>query len=201
MTVIALTLAAAALCALSSAAEHRAAQDVARRPRQTRRRSISRFFDSAHRLVTTPLWMAGLALDVAAFFLEAAALHLGSVSVVEPLMTAALLFTLPLAAAEYHQRPSVRDWAAASAVSAGLALVLATHRVPDGTQERPTPLLVPASLAVIVIAVVLVVLARGRSPSVRAGLLGRQRERCSASVPRRPSSARRSRSAAGCTGC
>jgi drug/metabolite transporter (DMT)-like permease len=106
-----------------------------------------------------------------AFFVQAAALHLGSLAVVQPLMVSTLVFTLPLAAVECRTWPGRQDWAATVAVSVGLALVLATRRSGLGAETAGGALL-PALASVVIGAAVLVLAARGRSATVRSALFG-----------------------------
>ena len=169
MIVVLLALAAAALSAISAAGEHRAASRAGRRPRRLPRWLGWAGF--AVGLLTTPLWVASWVLDMGAFFVQAAALHLGSLVVVQPVMVSTLVFTLPLAAAECRRWPGRRDWAATVAVSVGLALVLATRR-PAAGPETASPALVPALASVILGAVALLAAARRRSAAVRSTLFG-----------------------------
>ena len=51
------------------------------------------------RLVRSPLWLVGWFTNLFGFFVQAAALHFGSVALVQPLLVTQLLFALPLASA------------------------------------------------------------------------------------------------------
>ena len=73
------------------------------------------------RLFRRPLWLAGTAADWVGFGFQAAALGLGSLLVVQPLLCTGLLFALPIGAAWARRRLSRRDWFAAIALCAGLA--------------------------------------------------------------------------------
>jgi drug/metabolite transporter (DMT)-like permease len=165
--VVVLAFTAAALSAVSAAGEHRAASRVGRR-RPRRRWPAWLGFVAA--LVTTPLWLASWVLDMGAFFVQATALHLGSLSLVQPLMVSTLVFTLPLAAVECRRWPGVVDWAGTLAVSVGLALVLSTRRAAGADQAEHA--LYPGLAAVLCGVVVLVVIARRCSAPVRAALFG-----------------------------
>lgn len=165
MLVIALALAAAGMNAVSSAGEQRAASRLAA---ARHRRGHTAGLVLA--LLTTPLWLGSWVLDSAGFFVQAAALHLGSLTVVQPLMVTTLLFSLPLAAAGTGRWPTAVDWTGALLICTGLVAVLATRGGP-GAETAPTPTLLAAMGAVAMVAVLLVVLAQGRRPQVRAGLL------------------------------
>lgn len=76
------------------------------------------------RLLHRPMWLAGLAADWGAFGFQAAALGVGSLLVVQPLLAAGLLFALPLGAAWAGRRLTAADWAAAATLSVGLTVFL-----------------------------------------------------------------------------
>jgi drug/metabolite transporter (DMT)-like permease len=150
------------------------APDPPAKPRPPRRGAAARQLVAgigfATALISSPLWLASLGIDVAGFFAQAIALQIGSVSVVQPLMATTLLFALPLSAWGHRYWPHARDWAGALAICAGLALMLSTRHV-AGAEETPTPAL-PASLGIIVAAViVLILIAARRRPGLRAPLL------------------------------
>ena len=76
------------------------------------------------RLVRRPLWLLGLSADVVGFGLQAAALHRGSLVVVQPLITTSLVFALVLTSAWRHEPISRRQWTAVALVLLGLAVFL-----------------------------------------------------------------------------
>ncbi len=168
MIVVILALCASALSAISAAGEHRVASRVVRR---TARWPWLRWGPLVLALLTSPLWVGSWLLDAGAFFVQAAALHLGSLSVVQPLMVSTLVFTLPLAAIDWHRWPRTWDWIGTAAVSAGLALVLSTRRAAT-TSGAPTAGLYPALAAVCAMAVLLAAFSRGRAPIAQSALLG-----------------------------
>ena len=173
MVVVSLAVLAAALSAVSAAGEHRAAFGLRHRGGPQRRRpALLAAAGFALALLSTPLWVASWLLDMCAFFTQATALHLGQLSVVQPLMVTTLLFTLPLAAAESRRWPGTRDWVGAVVLSGGLALLLSTRGPLEEVHATPSRLLIPTLLAVTAAVAVLVLLSRGRSPSVQAALLG-----------------------------
>jgi drug/metabolite transporter (DMT)-like permease len=77
------------------------------------------------RLVRRPLWLLGLAADIVAFAVQALALHLGSLVVVQPLIATSLVFTLAVIAIVDHEPLSSREWSAIGLVLVGLAIFLA----------------------------------------------------------------------------
>lgn len=153
--VVLLALLAALLFALAAAAEQRAAARLvrppaaarccaaARCPKAARARARAKRVDLTGRrvrkwthlaigLVLSPLWLAGWAADAMGFGAQAAALHVGSLSVVQPLLVTTLLFSLPLAALGSRRSPRWTDWTGGVVVCVGLALVLAGRHVGSG---------------------------------------------------------------------
>jgi drug/metabolite transporter (DMT)-like permease len=115
---IVLALTAALLFALGSALQRRIAVEGA----------------SLLRLVRRPPWLAGIAADAAGYAAQAAALAVGRLAVVQPLLASSLVFALPL------ERRRVRrsELVAALAVAAGLALFV-TIADPAGGRSDASP--------------------------------------------------------------
>jgi drug/metabolite transporter (DMT)-like permease len=84
------------------------------------------------RLIHRPAWLAGLAAVLAGFGLQAAALGLGRLVVIEPVLATSLLFALVLAARRARRRLRPGEWAAALAVVAGLAVFLTAGQPAGG---------------------------------------------------------------------
>jgi drug/metabolite transporter (DMT)-like permease len=76
------------------------------------------------RLAQHKIWVIGLALDVAGFGLQFAALGHGALVVVQPLLVCGLLFALPLGALWGGRRLGRTDWTGAVLVCVGLAVFL-----------------------------------------------------------------------------
>ena len=70
-------------------------------------------FQLLRRLLHSPLWLVGWATNMIGFLVQAAALHFGSVALVQPLLVTQLLFALPLASV---WRRSSRTMARSSSV-------------------------------------------------------------------------------------
>lgn len=75
-------------------------------------------------LARHPIWLLGIVAMIAGNVLQGAALSKGSLAVVEPLLTASLLFALPLSAAWRRERLRRVDWLGALLVSGGLGMLL-----------------------------------------------------------------------------
>ncbi len=126
---VALALGAALGYAGASVLQHRAAGTVP----DERAMSLRLLWNLLHR----PMWLAGMAADFGAFGLQAAALGLGSLLVVQPLVACGLLFALPLGAAWAGRRLTGADWAAAGALSVGLTVFLVVGDPRGGRDVAP----------------------------------------------------------------
>jgi drug/metabolite transporter (DMT)-like permease len=131
-----------------------------------------RAFDPAVllRLARRPAWLAGLAAVIAGFGLQAAALGLGRLVVIEPVLATGLLFALALAARRdrRHLRPG--EWAAALAVVAGLAVFLAAGQ-PTGGQRTASAAELGLAAAATAVLVGLCAALAGRFRGSRRALL------------------------------
>ena len=159
---VALALAASICFAVAAVTQQRAA---ARLPSQ-------RAFDPAVllRLIRRPAWLAGLAAVIAGFVLQAGALGLGRLVVIEPVLATSLLFALALAARRDRRRLCRAEWAAAVAVIAGLAVFLAAGQPTGGQRTAGAGALGLAVAAAAVLVGACTALA-GRVPDRRRALL------------------------------
>jgi drug/metabolite transporter (DMT)-like permease len=73
-------------------------------------------------LLRNKIWVLGLVVSAMGFALQAVALSLAPVLLVQPLIVTELLFALPLAAARAGVRLRTRDYAGAALVAGGLAI-------------------------------------------------------------------------------
>src|SRR5262245_45633516 len=111
-------------------------------------------FDSAVllKLLRQPLWLTGLALVAVSLSLQAAALDLGRLVVIEPVLASSLLFALALAAWADHRRMRPIEWLAALATFAGLVVFLSVARPSGGEATAKPGLLGIAAFAAVVAA-------------------------------------------------
>ena len=123
-------------------------------------------------LVRRPLWLLGIALDVAAYGFEAGALAAGTVVTVAPLLVSGLLFALPLSTVGHAARVTRKEWIPAIAVTGGLALFVVVGS-PDGDRSTASAAAwITAGALVAVVTVALVALAIGTIGPRRALYLG-----------------------------
>ena len=123
-------------------------------------------------LARQPLWLLGIALDIAAYGFEAGALANGSIVTVGPLLVSGLLFALPFSTVGSSRRVTRREWFPAIAVTAGLALFVQVGS-PEGAGSTASALswLLAGGL-VAGLACGFLVLARHAPPGRRALMLG-----------------------------
>ncbi|MBL7494736.1 DMT family transporter [Frankia sp. CN7] len=173
LTVIALSLAAAFLLASSAVLQQRAAVRLAGAGSPAVLRAVPGM-GLLLALVRDPWWLAGWLANVCGFAVQAAALHLGSLAVVQPLVVTQLLFALALGTVGSGRRLPACAWWAAGAVCAGLALLL-TVRGHAPTSVRLHDARLVAMIVVLVAAAGLLAAAAaalGRRPAARAALFG-----------------------------
>jgi drug/metabolite transporter (DMT)-like permease len=83
------------------------------------------------------IWLAGFALMIVSFVLQAVALHLGRLSEVQPILTTELVFLVIVLVAWFGFTMGRREWIGVVAVTAGLAGFLYFADPVDGTLSPP----------------------------------------------------------------
>jgi drug/metabolite transporter (DMT)-like permease len=121
-------------------------------------------------LFRNPLWLFGWVALAAAFVFQAAALHSGLVSVVQPLLVTELVFALVLR--RFWVRQSIRPitWGAAIVTCAGLAVFIVAGEPEGGYPTPASDHWLGAALACGAGAALLAALAQRGSPGWRAAL-------------------------------
>ncbi|MGV9869259.1 DMT family transporter, partial [Rhodococcus koreensis] len=105
-------------------------------------------------LLRSPRWWAGIVGDGGGYVMQAVALALGSVLVVQPLLVTALLFALPLSAKFSGYRLSRTTWALAVALAVALAIFLVIGDPTEGNIDAPfREWVVPLGILLAVVAV------------------------------------------------
>ncbi|HME77799.1 MAG TPA: DMT family transporter [Mycobacterium sp.] len=122
-----LTLGAALLIAVGDVIQQRSAHDVTDQPVGA--------FALFTRLLRNRRWWAGSLVAAAGFGLQAAALGLGSVLLVQALLVSSLLFALPINAKVCHRRITRWQWIWA-VLLAGAVAVIVTVGNPQAGQAR-----------------------------------------------------------------
>lgn len=83
------------------------------------------------------IWLAGFALMIASFAMQAVALHFGRLTQVQPILTTELLFLVLLLGSSFGFRIGWREWLGTLAVAGGLAGFL-VFAAPRGGDVVPT---------------------------------------------------------------
>jgi hypothetical protein len=178
LLVIGLALLAALLFATSDSLQQHSAHDSSYAP------EVSQGTPHQHRPVVLPalitllrtlvrrrLWLAGWLINLVSFVVQAAALQLGSVALVQPILVTQLLFSLPLASAWCHRWPQRRDWLSGLAISGGLAVFLAVRGAAPLKGEPNRAHVVIAGLSIFIAVAVLMLASARRRPLVHATLV------------------------------
>jgi hypothetical protein len=123
-------------------------------------------------LLTRPRWLLGILADGAGFALQFAALGMGSLAVVQPLLVSGLLFALPLDAVLAERRLARGDFRAAVLVVFGLAMFLLVAHPARGRATATTAQWVAIAVVTVAPGAILAAWAmstRGRSRAVALG--------------------------------
>jgi len=125
------------------------------------------------RLIRRPLWLLGLLAVTVSMALQAVALGLGRLVVIEPVLASSLLVALGLSAWADRHRMRLAEWAAAVATFAGLAMFLMAAQPTSGQPAASSASLGFAGVGAFVVAgIAAVIAARQASPVRRALVLG-----------------------------
>jgi len=123
-------------------------------------------------LVRHPLWLAGFAASGLGFGLQAVALSLAPIVLVQPLIVTELLFALPLAAWLSGVRLGPREWSGALLVAGGLAAFLAIAQPSEGN-DNPSDVAWIVVVGGVALAVLVVLLLAPRRKGIgRTSALG-----------------------------
>jgi drug/metabolite transporter (DMT)-like permease len=167
-------LGAAASFGLGAAVQHRQARlTPAAVPTRGERVGALRLLA---RLARQPLWLAGIALTIAGYGLQATALAFGPLTLVAPIVAADLMFALPVAA-RWARRPlTSRDWLGCVLTAGGIGVFLVTAPESSGRSDAPAQdwLLAFGAVALICVAVTALgrrLRSRAVTTAVAAGLI------------------------------
>ncbi|MCH5644939.1 DMT family transporter [Gordonia sp. ABSL49_1] len=94
-------------------------------------------------------WWAGAGIALCGFILQASALGLGSILLVQPLVVLAVLFALPFEAWADHRHPHRVEWAWGGVLVACVATFLAVAR-PEPSMRRPDEIVMWATVGAVV---------------------------------------------------
>jgi hypothetical protein len=117
-------------------------------------------------LLRNPMWLAGWGALAGGFVFQALALHVGQLSVVQPLLVTELVFALALRRVWLHQSIRGVTWWAAALTCVFLSLFLAMSEPQGGTNYPDSRAWVTGAWGTVGVAVVLALLSM-RGPVVR----------------------------------
>jgi drug/metabolite transporter (DMT)-like permease len=165
-----MALLAAAVFAIASSLEHRAADGVPHDGKMAPRQIGA----VVRATIRNRWWRMGVSVHALGFGVHALALALGGLAVVQPLLVTNLLFALPLnhRLRQERVRPIEVGWAALLVVGLAGFLFLATAGVATGTEAADRGPAVAAGALTSLIAVVLVLAAHRAGRGAAAALLG-----------------------------
>lgn len=158
-----LALGAAVVFGAATALQHRAASGVSRVDTGSRHLVAG--------LLRRPSWLAGLGLSGVAFVLHVAALHLGSLTLVQPIVVTTTMFAVFVRSALDHSLPDRAEvvWGVCTLVGLALFVTTAGTRTPHFVaDDRTAGLFVVAAAAA---AAVAFVVARQMTVPARRGFL------------------------------
>ncbi len=90
------------------------------------------------RLARRPIWLLGILSMILGFVFQLEALHYGPLALVQPILALELLFVFGyMAVLSSRRRVAARDWLAATAMSAGLGLLLFAAAPSGGREHAP----------------------------------------------------------------
>ncbi|MEV4128236.1 DMT family transporter [Nocardia sp. NPDC049707] len=122
-------------------------------------------------LLRSPRWWAGIVGDTGGYAMQVAALALGSVLLVQPILVSMLVFALPLSARLNHRRITPRTWATAIALVAALACFLIVGDPTEGNTNAPLRDWIPPLAVLLGLLAVAIIIALGTSDPTRRALL------------------------------
>ena len=99
-------------------------------------------------LARRPVWLLGMGADVAGFAVQAAALAVGSLLLVQPLLVTTLVFALPMAAWVDHRRLSAPEWTWATVLALSLTVFLLLGEPTAGRDDAPLSDWIPVAIVV-----------------------------------------------------
>ncbi|NLG54639.1 MAG: DMT family transporter [Rhodococcus sp.] len=125
-------------------------------------------------LIRQPRWWAGVIGEGGGYVVQAIALALGSVLLVQPILVASLLFALPLAAHWSGLRITGRTWVTAIALAGALVVFIVVGNPNEGEMSAPVHRwIIPLGLVLAVVVGSVVVAAISKlPPHTRALLFG-----------------------------
>lgn len=122
-------------------------------------------------LLRRPQWWAGTGGNLFGYGLQAVALGVGSLLIVQPILVTSLLFALPLGARVAHRRLPRAVWLWGALLVVALAVFVSLARPNRGISHASSHDWVIAGIATVVVVTACLLTAQSRSGATRASLL------------------------------
>lgn len=150
--------------ALASALQYQSARQVRRRATMDPRLLAQ--------LLRWPRWLAAWIPDAAGTGLQAWALALGAIALVQPILVSGLVLAIPLEAALNRRAPGRRELFAVAVATGGLAAFLVTANPHSGVAEPSPAAWIGIGLVTAALVAACLAPARRAAPGMRGTLLG-----------------------------
>jgi drug/metabolite transporter (DMT)-like permease len=151
--VVTLALTASIFTALASLAQRNAAAPAPQRNRPSLR--------LIGYLMQRPVWFVGIGCMILGFVFQIAALRMGSLSLVQPIIATELVIVFVVIALRSHRSVHTLDWLAAFGMAAALGVFLTLARPSGGHDHASGSMWVLSGISILAVAVVLVLMAYG----------------------------------------
>jgi hypothetical protein len=122
-------------------------------------------------LVRSPIWVLGITADIAGFAVQAAALAVGSLLLVQPLLVTTLLFALPMAARVARRRLTEQEWAWAGVLAVSLVIFVVMGEPTSGRDAPSLRAWIPTIVVVVPLVAACVFSAGGLAHGTRRSLV------------------------------
>jgi hypothetical protein len=122
-------------------------------------------------LVRRPIWLLGITADIAGFGVQAAALAVGSLLLVQPLLVTTLLFALPMAARGAHRRLTDQEWRWSGLLALSLVVFVVMGEPTAGREAPPFSDWLPTIIVVVPLVAACVFAAGGLPHGTRRSLV------------------------------
>ena len=118
------------------------------------------------------MWLFGWLALLVGFLLHAIALHVGALSIVQPILVLELVFALVIRRLWFHHHVSGPAWSAAVLTCAGLALFIVVSEAGPGRNTATASEWLSSSIVVGGVALLMMAAARWATPTRKAALYG-----------------------------
>lgn len=122
-------------------------------------------------LVRRPIWVLGITADIAGFGVQAAALAVGSLLLVQPLLVTTLLFALPMAARVAHRRLTEQEWRWSGLLAVSLVVFVVMGEPTAGREDPSFSAWIPTIVVVVPLVAACIFAAGGLEHGTRRSLV------------------------------